>query len=32
VRVFDQNAGGEPIFSTLVTFVNVDELGRKQPL
>jgi acyl-CoA hydrolase len=32
VRVFDQNAAGEPIFSTLVTFVNVDEHGRKQPL
>jgi acyl-CoA hydrolase len=32
VRVFDQNATGEPIFSTRVTFVNVDPEGRKQPL
>ena len=32
VRVFDQNATGEPIFSTRVTFVNVDAEGRKQPL
>ncbi|MGA0845579.1 MAG: acyl-CoA thioesterase [Luteolibacter sp.] len=29
VRVFDANAGTEPIFSTCVTLVNVDNSGTK---
>ncbi|MFT3991157.1 MAG: hotdog domain-containing protein [Luteolibacter sp.] len=32
VTVHDERAGGTPIFSTHVTFVNVDDTGKKRPL
>jgi len=32
VRVFDRGNSVEPIFSTRVSFVNVDADGRKKPL
>lgn len=32
VEVIDENAGPHVIFSTRVTFVNVDEAGVKQPV
>jgi len=32
VKVFDRGNSTEPIFSTRVTFVNVDADGRKAPL
>jgi acyl-CoA hydrolase len=32
VRVIDEKAGPHPIFSTLVTFVSVDDSGTKRPI
>ena len=32
VRVIDEKAGCHAIFTTRVTFVNVDDAGRKRPL
>ncbi len=32
VMVIDENAGSQPIFSTRVTFVSVDDAGRKRPI
>ncbi len=32
VKVFDQRAGENPIFSTNVTFVSVDDEGRKRSI
>lgn len=32
VKVIDEKAGPSPIFSTRVTFVSVDDAGRKRPI
>ena len=32
VTVIDEKAGPHPIFSTRVTFVSVDDAGRKRPI
>ncbi len=32
VSVIDEKAGASPIFSTRVTFVSVDDAGRKRPI
>ena len=32
VKVTDEKAGPHPIFSTTVTFVSVDDEGRKRPI
>ena len=32
VKVYDQRVGNSPIFSTRVTFVSVDDEGRKRPI
>jgi len=32
VEVIDENAGPQPIFSTKVTFVSVDDAGVKRPI
>ncbi len=32
VNVTDQKAGTDPIFSTCVTFVSVDDTGKKRPI
>jgi acyl-CoA hydrolase len=32
VKVFRGNPGADPIFTTLVTFVNLDETGAKSPI
>lgn len=32
VNVFDHNAGPQPIFTTRVTFVNVNDAGKKRPI
>ena len=32
VEVRDEKAGSDPIFSTRVTLVNVDDAGRKRPV
>jgi acyl-CoA hydrolase len=32
VEVHDEKAGSDPIFSTRVTLVNVDDAGRKRPV
>jgi acyl-CoA thioesterase FadM len=32
VEVIDENTGPQPIFSTRVTFVSVDDSGTKRPI